>query len=170
MFGWNGKFLQVNLSKNKAVAEKYEANIAKNFLGGRGFAAKILWDELKTRIDPLSPENRLVFATGLEITLEDLNLIADRTFNLIRAFWIREYGKNWSTEMDVPPARWFEEPLSKGALKGAKLDRTKYDVMLQRYYKKRGWDERGIPTKTTLKRLGLEDVAKQLKKRVKLFD
>jgi aldehyde:ferredoxin oxidoreductase len=112
----------------------------------------------------------LYAATGLEITLEDLNLIADRTFNLIRAFWIREYGKNWSTEMDVPPARWFEEPLSKGPLKGAKLDRSKYDVMLQRYYKKRGWDERGIPTKTTLKRLGLEDVAKQLKKRVKLFD
>ena len=31
MFGWNGKFLRVNLSKNKAVAEEYEANIAKNF-------------------------------------------------------------------------------------------------------------------------------------------
>jgi aldehyde:ferredoxin oxidoreductase len=70
-----------------------------------------------------------------------------------------------SREMDVPPARWFEEPLSKGPLKGAKLDRTKYDVILQRYYKKRGWDERGIPTKTTLKRLGLEDAAKQLKTR-----
>jgi len=64
MFGWNGKFLRVNLSKNKAVAEEYEANIAKNFLGGRGFAAKILWDELKPGIDPLSPDNRLVFATG----------------------------------------------------------------------------------------------------------
>jgi len=64
MFGWDGKFLRVNLSKNKAVAEEYGASIAKNFLGGRGFAAKILWDELKSGIDPLSPENRLVFATG----------------------------------------------------------------------------------------------------------
>ena len=64
MFGWNGKFLRVNLSKNKAVTEEYEANIAKNFLGGRGFAAKILWDELKSGIDPLSPENKLIFATG----------------------------------------------------------------------------------------------------------
>jgi len=109
-------------------------------------------------------------ATGLEMTREDLNLIADRIFNLIRAFWIREYGKNWSKEMDVPPARWFEEPLTKGPLKGAKLNRTKYDVMLQRYYRKRGWDERGIPTKATLRNLGLEDVAKQLKKRVKLFE
>jgi len=33
MFGWNGKFLRVNLSKNKAVAEEYGASIAKNFLG-----------------------------------------------------------------------------------------------------------------------------------------
>jgi len=109
-------------------------------------------------------------ATGLEMTWKDLNLIADRIYALIRAFWIREFGKNWTREMDVPPARWFEEPLSKGALKGAKLDRAKYDVMLSKYYRKRGWDERGIPTKATLKKLGLEDVAKQLKKRVKLYD
>jgi len=68
------------------------------------------------------------------------------------------------------PRDGLKNPLSKGPLKGAKLDRTKYDVMLQRYYKKRGWDERGIPTKTTLKRLGLEDIAKQPKKRVKLFN
>jgi aldehyde:ferredoxin oxidoreductase len=109
-------------------------------------------------------------ATGLETTLDDLNMVADRVFTLIRAFWIREFGKSWSKQMDIPPARWFEEPLTKGPFKGAKLDRTKYEVMLQRYYRKRGWDERGIPTKTTLKRLGLEDVAKQLGKRVKLYE
>jgi aldehyde:ferredoxin oxidoreductase len=108
-------------------------------------------------------------ATGLEISWDNLNTIADRIFNLTRAFWVREYGKDWRKEMDVPPARWFEEPITKGALKGAKLDRTKYDVMLQRYYVKRGWDERGIPTKTTLKKLRLDDVAKQLGKRVKLY-
>lgn len=64
MYGWNGLFLRVNLSKVKAVAEEYHAKIAKNFLGGRGFAAKILWDELKPRVDPLSSENKLVFAAG----------------------------------------------------------------------------------------------------------
>ena len=35
-----------------------------NFLGGRGFAVKILWDTLQQGTDPLSPENKLVFATG----------------------------------------------------------------------------------------------------------
>ncbi|MEM0007402.1 MAG: aldehyde ferredoxin oxidoreductase family protein [Candidatus Bathyarchaeia archaeon] len=108
--------------------------------------------------------------TGFEISWDELNLIADRVYNLIRAFWIREYGRNWSREMDFPPARWFEEPLTKGNLKGAKLDRAKYEVMLNMYYRKRGWDERGIPTKTTLEKLGLKDVAKQLKKRVKLWE
>jgi aldehyde:ferredoxin oxidoreductase len=101
---------------------------------------------------------------------EELNTIADRVYTLIRAFWVREFGEKWSNEMDYPPARWFEEPLGKGALKGAKLDRAKYEVMLKMYYKKRGWDERGVPTKTTLERLGLRDVAKQLKKHVKTLE
>jgi aldehyde:ferredoxin oxidoreductase len=109
-------------------------------------------------------------ATGLEITWKDLNVIADRIYALIRGFWVREFGKNWNREMDVPPARWFEEPLTKGPMKGAKLDRAKYEVMLSKYYRKRGWDERGIPTKTALRKLGLEDVAKKLKKHVKLYD
>ncbi|MEM3765409.1 MAG: aldehyde ferredoxin oxidoreductase family protein [Candidatus Bathyarchaeia archaeon] len=109
-------------------------------------------------------------ATGLEISWDELNLIADRVYALIRAFWVREYGKNWSRGMDFPPARWFEEPLTKGNLKGSRLDRTKYEVMLNMYYRKRGWDERGIPTKATLEKLGLKDVAKQLKKRVKLWE
>jgi aldehyde:ferredoxin oxidoreductase len=42
--------------------------------------------------------------------------------------------------------------------------------MLQKYYNKRGWDERGIPKKIKLKKLGLSDVAKQLNKYVKLFE
>ncbi|MGB9853874.1 MAG: aldehyde ferredoxin oxidoreductase N-terminal domain-containing protein, partial [Candidatus Bathyarchaeales archaeon] len=64
MHGWNGKFLRVNLTKQKANVQEYDAEMAKNFLGGRGFAAKILWDELKPGIDPLSPENKLIFAVG----------------------------------------------------------------------------------------------------------
>ena len=109
-------------------------------------------------------------ATGLEITWKDLNVVADRIYTLIRCFWVREFGKSWGREMDVPPVRWFREPLTKGPMKGAKLDRAKYDVMLSNYYRKRGWNGRGIPTKTTLRKLGLEDVAKQLGKRVKLYD
>ncbi|MEM1589787.1 MAG: aldehyde ferredoxin oxidoreductase N-terminal domain-containing protein, partial [Candidatus Bathyarchaeia archaeon] len=64
MKGWNGKVLRVNLTKQKAVVKEYDAEMARKFLGGRGFAIKILWDELKLGVDPLSPENKLVFAAG----------------------------------------------------------------------------------------------------------
>jgi aldehyde:ferredoxin oxidoreductase len=107
-------------------------------------------------------------ATGLELSWSTLYQIADRTLNLIRAFWVREFAKDWTKEMDIPPARWFKEPLTQGPLKGAKLDKEKFDAMLSKYYRKRGWDERGIPRKNTLKKLGLSDVAGQLGRHVKL--
>jgi aldehyde:ferredoxin oxidoreductase len=107
-------------------------------------------------------------ATGTELTWIALNYIADRVLTLIRAFWIREYAEKWTCEMDAPPMRWFREPLTKGPLKGSKLDSAKFALMLQNYYKKRGWDERGIPKKLTLDKLGISSVAKELNKCVNL--
>jgi len=107
-------------------------------------------------------------ATGMTVTLEDMYTVADRTYALIRAFWVREFGKQWSNSMDMVPARWFTEPLTKGPLKGTKLDKAKYESMLQMYYKKRGWDQRGIPTRATLTKLGLADVATELSKHIQL--
>jgi aldehyde:ferredoxin oxidoreductase len=109
-------------------------------------------------------------ATGREMPFNALIYAADKILNLIRAFWIREYASNWTREMDSPPMRWFKEPLTAGPLKGAMLDPVKYNNMLKKYYKKRGWDERGIPTKTTLKKLGLSDVAKELDTYVNLSE
>jgi aldehyde:ferredoxin oxidoreductase len=101
-------------------------------------------------------------ATGQEFKWGALSSSAERVFNLVRAFWVREHVGAWSSEMDVPPARWFTEPLGVGPLKGARLNRQKYDTLLQSYYKKRGWTRQGVPTKTTLEKLGLSDVAPQL--------
>jgi aldehyde:ferredoxin oxidoreductase len=95
--------------------------------------------------------------------MDKLNEISDRILNLIRAFWVREYGDKWSRDMDVPPMRWFNEPLTDGPMKGSHLDLKKYSVMLDIYYQKRGWDKNGVPKKETLERLGLADVANQLK-------
>jgi aldehyde:ferredoxin oxidoreductase len=107
-------------------------------------------------------------ATGLEMPWQVLNVVGDRVFNMIRAFWVREYGGKWSSEMDVPPSRWFDEPLTEGPFKGAKLDRIKYDAMLQMYYQKRGWDDRGVPRESTLSGLGLAKVAGELSRHVNL--
>ena len=109
-------------------------------------------------------------ATGREMPFNTLIYSADKILNLIRAFWIREYASNWTKDMDFPPVRWFKDPLTEGPLKGAMLDALKYDVMLKKYYRKRGWDSRGIPTKTTLKKLGLSDEANELEQYINLTD
>ena len=106
-------------------------------------------------------------ATGLRVGLDYFFEVADRVYNLIRAFWIRERG-SWSRELDYPPPRWFEEPLTKGPMAGSKLDLDGYDRMLSWYYEIRGWDERGVPTRSTLARLGLDYVARELEKEVGL--
>ncbi|NPA22767.1 MAG: aldehyde ferredoxin oxidoreductase family protein [Crenarchaeota archaeon] len=101
-------------------------------------------------------------ATGLEITLSDLMTIAERVYNVIRCYWIRELG-HWKREYDYPPQRWFEEPLTSGPRKGARIDRETYEKMLQLYYKYRGWTEDGVPRKETLRKLGLEDIIEALR-------
>jgi aldehyde:ferredoxin oxidoreductase len=101
-------------------------------------------------------------STGQDFSLDKLNLISDRILTLIRAFWVREYGSNWGRSLDVPPMRWFNEPLTDGSLKGSVLNLEKYSDMLDIYYQKRGWSQNGVPTKETLERLGLADVASQL--------
>ena len=63
-FGWIGKILRVELSKEKIESEDLKEEDMLNFLGGRGLSAKILFDELKPNTDPLGPDNLLIFNTG----------------------------------------------------------------------------------------------------------
>ncbi|UCD44929.1 MAG: aldehyde ferredoxin oxidoreductase family protein [Candidatus Bathyarchaeota archaeon] len=107
-------------------------------------------------------------ATGVKTTLDEMWALGDRIYALIRAFWVREFEGKWDRRMDYPPKRWFDEPLTKGVLKGERLYRDEYDGLLQEYYDKRGWDNRGIPTKATMKKLKLEQEAAELEKYVKL--
>jgi len=101
--------------------------------------------------------------TGLKYSLEKMFKISDRIYNLIRAFWIREYGY-WSRGLDYPPDRWFEHPPKTGPYKGITINREIYDKLLSYYYEIRGWDENGIPRKDTLIKYGLEDVALELER------
>jgi aldehyde:ferredoxin oxidoreductase len=109
----------------------------------------------------------LYYATGVKYTWDDLYAVADRTYALIRALWVREKG-GWSRDYDMPPVKWFKKPLTKGPLAGAKLDYDKYNQLLDHYYELRGWDRNGVPTRDTLHRLGLDFVIPTLEKYVKL--
>ena len=62
--GYNGKVLRVNLSNNTIVTEEIDGPFCRKYLGGAGFVAYYLLKELKSHIDPLGPDNKLVFATG----------------------------------------------------------------------------------------------------------
>ena len=64
MLGFIGRLARVDLSKGKVREEEIEEEVFRKFLGGRGLAAKILLEELDPNVDPLSPENKLIFATG----------------------------------------------------------------------------------------------------------
>ena len=62
--GYKGTYLRVDLSTKQIHKDALPESLARNYLGGAGFCAKILWDEVDARADPLGPENRLIFATG----------------------------------------------------------------------------------------------------------
>lgn len=62
--GYMGKILRVNLTEGKFSEEEPSDDLIRNFIGGRGWGAKILYDELKPRVDPLGPESKMVFLTG----------------------------------------------------------------------------------------------------------
>ncbi|MBN2409863.1 MAG: aldehyde ferredoxin oxidoreductase family protein [Candidatus Aminicenantes bacterium] len=64
MNGWTGHLLRINLTTGSVKKESFTEEFAKSWIGGRGFALKILWDELKPGIDPLGPDNKLVVALG----------------------------------------------------------------------------------------------------------
>ncbi|MBM4331775.1 MAG: aldehyde ferredoxin oxidoreductase family protein [Deltaproteobacteria bacterium] len=64
MFGYGGKILRVNLTQKKIEKQGLDPDMAKEWIGGRGFIAKILYEEIPAGTDPLSPENKLVMATG----------------------------------------------------------------------------------------------------------
>ena len=100
-------------------------------------------------------------ATGHYLDMNRLFNMADRIYDLIRLFWVREFGW-WDRKMDTPPMRWFKEPLTTGPRKGAHLDINVYNQLLDWYYEIRGWDRNGIPRKSTLEARGLANEAKML--------
>jgi aldehyde:ferredoxin oxidoreductase len=94
--------------------------------------------------------------TGLNWTLDDMWVRADRIYSLIKLHYLREFP-NVTRKDDYPPAVWFDPTNADtdGPIKGQILDVEKYDGLLQHYYDQRGYDNRGIPTKATLEKLGL---------------
>jgi aldehyde:ferredoxin oxidoreductase len=64
LYGYSGKIARIDLTRGKVLTEPLKEDFAKQYIGGKGFGAKILYDELKPKIDPYESSNLLIFATG----------------------------------------------------------------------------------------------------------
>lgn len=62
--GYAGRFLRVNLSTGRVDQEELDWQKVRLFLGGRGLGAEVYWNEVGPDVDPLSPDNKLIFFTG----------------------------------------------------------------------------------------------------------
>ena len=97
--------------------------------------------------------------TGLDLTPADIWDIAERCNMLERLFNLREgLSRDDLKKGDTLNHRYFDEPCLRGApdVVGKTIDREKFNVMIDEFYKHKGLDKKGRPLKKTLKRLGLD--------------
>jgi aldehyde:ferredoxin oxidoreductase len=93
--------------------------------------------------------------TGWHLSLEDVEQIGERIWNLERAFNVRE---GIGRRQDVLPYRVMHEPVPEGMHQGMYCPPEELNAMLDTYYALRGWSAEGIPTPEKLQALGLTPV------------
>lgn len=100
--GFTGKLLRVNLSTEKISFETLEENFYRRYFGGRGLISYYLLKELEPKIDPLGPENKLIFAcgpvTGAPVSGSGRNSVGAKS-PLTGAYGEAEAGGYWGTEL-----------------------------------------------------------------------
>ncbi len=101
--------------------------------------AKVIWFE-----------KFLSTVTGRDVSMSELNEIGERVVNLERLYILRELREGIDGSYDALPSRLLNESLSRHQRGGVPLRE-----MLPTYYRIRGWDERGVPTERTIRRLGI---------------
>ena len=110
----------------------------------------------------------LEHATGIPASGDDMIKAAHRIINMEKAFNVRE---GWTREADQPPERWVKEEKAAGLYKSEHTDLPQFNLMLDDYYRRRGWDaETGLQTRVGLAALGMTDVADELAKAHQLAD
>jgi aldehyde:ferredoxin oxidoreductase len=88
--------------------------------------------------------------TGIPYSDDELMKAGERIHNMERLFNLKT---GFTKKDDTLPSRFLKEPIPAGPSKGEVCD---LDRMLPEYYKLRGWDKEGVPTRETLQELGLE--------------
>jgi aldehyde:ferredoxin oxidoreductase len=130
-----------------------DSAICCNFSGGFGLPRKLKFDFYTA-------------VTGLKLTRESWGKGGGlKTLQIQRALLLLGGPDlKWNPKIhDDNPVRFYE-PLPSGPCKGKAPDRDAIREDVQKYYEAMGWDKNGVPKYEVLKKLGLEDVAKALKR------
>ncbi len=100
--GYTGNILRVNLTKEKISIENLDDIFCRRYIGGEGFVAYYLLKELRVGIDPLTLENKLIFATGpltgFAIPGTGRNSVGAKS-PLTGGFGEAEVGGHWGAEL-----------------------------------------------------------------------
>ncbi|MFX0084837.1 MAG: aldehyde ferredoxin oxidoreductase family protein [Candidatus Hodarchaeota archaeon] len=100
------------------------------------------------------------YTSGLNFSTPQLMEIGERIVTIERMFNNRE---GFSRKDDKLPERFFKEetPLGFPIAKGKKIDKEKFDIMIDEYYSLHGWNKNGNPTEETQRKLGIENKQSQ---------
>ena len=63
-YGYMDSILRIDLSAGSVTKARLDSTLKQKYLGGMGLGSKILYDEVRPGVDPLGPDNLLIFATG----------------------------------------------------------------------------------------------------------
>jgi len=100
--GITGRLIRINLTDQKISKEALDPQLFVDFLGARGLGARLLYEELEPKIDPLSYKNKLIFMTGpLEGTLAPGANKATVSFKspLTETYSVSNCGGHFAVEM-----------------------------------------------------------------------
>jgi aldehyde:ferredoxin oxidoreductase len=111
MKGWTGNTLIVDLNTASITTQPLDAEIARQYIGGRGLGARLLWDLVGPEVEPLSPENVLIFAPGP---------LTGTGFQTSNRFSVSTKSPLTGTVLDANSGGWW----------GMHLKRAGYDVVI----------------------------------------
>jgi aldehyde:ferredoxin oxidoreductase len=120
--------------------------------------AEAIWGPIEIKETAIGIFNAV---TGMDLTIEQAKEAAERIWNVIRAFGVRE-GQRRSD--DTLPKRFLTEPIPDGPSKGMLVTEDVLEKMKDEYYSLRGWDTAtGIPLPEKLYALDLPDIAEDMR-------
>ena len=103
-YGYNGKILRVDLSSGAISVDEPDEGFYRHYVGGRGLVSYFLLRELASGIEPLGPENKLVFAngalTGVPVAGSGRNSVGAKS-PLTGGYGDAEVGGYWGAELKL---------------------------------------------------------------------